>query len=111
MKQGLFFAAATIALASSVGCANRYAAAPPPPPGPVYDQTPPNIRLAEQNGFRAGEADGARDAYDRRPYRARSTRAYFDTPGFDGNLGPFPPYQNAFRLAYLRGYDKGFRHA
>ena len=113
MKQGLILAAASFAMLSGFGCANRYASAPPPPPpsGPVYNQVPPNIQLADQNGFRDGERDGARDAYEGRPYRARSTRAYFDTPGFDGNLGPFPPYQNSFRLAYLRGYDKGFRHA
>ena len=110
MKQRLILAAVSIIALTSAGCANRYAAAPPPPP-PAYNQAPTIIQLAEQNGFRAGETDGARDAYDARPYRARSTRAYFDTPGYDGNLGPFPPYQNAYRLAYLRGYDKGFRHA
>jgi hypothetical protein len=99
----------TLAIAIS-GCANQqYAAAPPPAPPPAYQQAPPLIAIADRDGFKTGRADGARDAYEGRPYRARSTRAYYDTPGFDPHLGgPFPDYQNAFRNAYLRGYDQGY---
>ena len=105
-------ATATLALSAillTAGCArNDYAAAPPPPPAANYPQVPPLVQLADRNGFDAGRSDGARDIYDGRPYRARSTRAYFDTPGFDSHLGPFDVYQNAFRNAYLRGYQKGY---
>jgi len=91
----------------ALGCAPAYVAPPPPPP--PMAQAPPLIQLAERNGFEIGRVDGARAVESGNPYAARSTRAYFDTPGYDPNLGPFPEYQNAFRLAYLRGYDRGYR--
>ena len=101
--------AGSTALLSVLGCAARpYYAAPPPPP-PAYAQRPPLIQLAEQNGFRTGESNGARDAYEGRGYRAQADRAFHNTPGYDPNLGPFGPYQRAFRDAYVRGYDNGFR--
>jgi hypothetical protein len=92
---------------AALGCAPAYVAPPPPPP--AVAQAPPLIQLAERNGFEAGRQDGARAVESGYPYAARSTRAYFDTPGYDPNLGPFLEYQNAFRLAYLRGYDRGYR--
>ncbi len=92
------------------GCASpRYYAPPPPPPPPVYEQRPPLVELADRNGFQTGNADGAREAYNGRPYNPQRTRAFHDTPGYDPNLGPFEPYRRAFREAYLRGYDAGFR--
>lgn len=115
----------TASLAFVVGCADHQWSAdnPPPPPPPPYDANnvppppPPSyedapvsplLQLADRNGFMTGRGDGQRDSYSGRPYRARSTRAYYDTPGFDARLGPFGAYQNAFRLAYLRGYDHGY---
>ena len=91
------------------GCASHaYYAAPGPPP-PAYEQRPPLIDLAEHNGFRTGSDEGARDAYEGRGYRPKHDRAFHDTPGYDPNLGPFGPHRQAFRDAYLRGYDTGFR--
>ena len=29
-------------------------------------------------------------------------------PGYDPALGPFGPYRDAFRSAYVRGYDQAF---
>lgn len=86
-----------------------YAQAPPPPPA-VYAPSPQQLDQASRNGFRAGEEDGSRDAYNGAPFSARRTQAYHDTPGYDDSVGPFEPYQNTFRNAYLRGYDRGFYH-
>ena len=88
------------------GCAQR-AYAPPPPP-PVYAN--PLIQQADDRGFRAGLNDGARDASNGTGYHPRRDRKYAETPGYDPGLGPYPPYRDAFRRAYLRGYYNGFNH-
>ncbi len=108
-KALLFSFASAAVLLGVTGCASHaYYLAPLPPPQ-AYAQRPPLIDLADHNGFRAGSDDGARDAYERRGYRPRHDRAFHDTPGYDPNLGPFEPYRQAFRDAYMRGYDVGFR--
>jgi hypothetical protein len=94
---------ASLLLAAGLGCAHNY----PPPPPPIA-QAPPLVQLAEHNGFETGRSDGAGASANGFPFAPRRTRAYHDTPGYDPHLGPFGPYQNAFRSAYLRGYDKGF---
>jgi hypothetical protein len=99
------------ALLALTGCADHpryYAAAPPPPP--AYGPNP-NVQLADANGFHDGQADGARDLYQREQYRPRFDRRYANTPGYNPNLGVFAVYQNQYRLAYLRGYNVGFRRA
>jgi len=103
----LLAAASSLFLFAGLGCAPHYA--PPPPPPPPVAQVPPLIQLADHNGFETGRSDGARDVESGAPYKARSTRAYHDTPGYDPHLGPFGPYRDAFRNAYLRGYDQGYR--
>jgi hypothetical protein len=102
--KNLFLATtASLLLAAGLGCAHNY-----PPPPPAYAQAPPLVQLAEHNGFEIGRSDGAGASANGLPFAPRRTRAYHDTPGYDPHLGPFGPYQNAFRNAYLRGYDKGF---
>jgi hypothetical protein len=103
--RAILAAVSSVVLAGAVGCAHS---TPPPPPPPPYAQMPPLVQLADHNGFETGRADGERAAGAGYPFAARSTRAYHDTPGYDPALGPFPVYRNAFRNAYLRGYDKGF---
>jgi hypothetical protein len=71
-------------------------------------EVPPLVRLGERNGFRAGLDDGARDAYYHAGYGPRQDRKFEDAPGYDYRLGPIPPYVEAFRRAYLRGYEQGF---
>ncbi len=105
-KQAVLTVFSALLLFTVAGCAHNYP--PPPPPPPPYAQQPPLIQLAEHNGFETGRSDGERDAVHGYPYSARRTRAYHDTPGYDPRLGPFGDYRNAFRNAYLRGYDKGF---
>jgi hypothetical protein len=100
--------AGSATLLVATGCAS-HPYYPPPPPPPAYSQRPPLIELADHNGFRFGSDNGARDAYEGRGYRPQRDRAFHDTPGYDPNLGPFEPYRRAFRDAYLRGYDNGFR--
>lgn len=102
----LLFTAALLLLS---GCSQQryYAVAPPPPPG--YGEVPPLVRLAESNGYRLGVDDGARDAYGS-GYHPHEDRAFYETPGYDPLLGPLPPYRDAFRGAYMRGYDRSFRH-
>lgn len=97
------------ALLLTAGCAHRtyYGYAPPPPP---YAGQPPLIQAAERNGFQTGRADGANDAFGGRRFRAERTRAFRDTPGYDPNFGPFGPYRDAFRRAYLQGYQQGFNN-
>lgn len=124
LRRVLSIGVSTAALLLALGCEDHQWSAdnPPPPPAiPQYDagQVPPPppppyepalVSVADRNGFITGRADGRRDAYAGRYYRARSTRAYYETPGYDGRLGPFGPYQNAFRLAYLRGYEQGYNN-
>ena len=95
------------ALLLTAGCASRayYAAPPPPPP---YAGVSPLIARAQSEGFRAGSYDGARDAHNGYGYHPRHDRKFRNTPGYAPALGPFPPYRDAFRNAYLRGYDRGF---
>lgn len=99
-----FLSAAIVAM---TGCAQRaYYASPPPP----QQFVPPLTQEAERNGFRAGLDAGSRDAYNGFGYHPKRDRGFHDTPGYDPRLGPFGAYQNYFRGAYLRGYDKGFYH-
>jgi hypothetical protein len=93
----------------TVGCASHpYYGPPPPPPPPGYNGVPPLIERAQHEGFRAGSEDGARDSYNGFGYHPRHDRKFHNTPGYDPALGPFGPYRDAFRRAYLSGYDKGF---
>jgi hypothetical protein len=89
------------------GCAPHpyYAAAPPPPP---YNNVPPLIARADHEGFRAGSEDGARDAYNSFGHHPERDRKFHDTPGYDPAQGPFGPYRDAFRSAYVRGYNQAF---
>jgi len=102
----LLLAAATLCFA---GCYSEPISAPPPPPAPYYGpQLPPIVQLADSNGYRAGADDGARDAYYHAGYTPRRDAKYRDAPGYDYRLGPIPPYVDAFRRAYLRGYDHAY---
>ena len=106
--RSLFVAASACVTFGVCGCAHRtYYVAPSPPPPQAYREVPPLIQLAEQNGYRAGQDEGARDAYQS-GYHPRDDRAFHDTPGYDPRLGPYPPYRDAFRSAFLRGYDRNF---
>ncbi len=110
-SRSLLLLSASFALGLA-GCSHHtyYVAPPPPPPPPqAYREVPPLVQLAQQNGYRAGLDEGARDAYQR-GYHPRNDRAFHDTPGYDPRLGPFPPYRDAFREAFLRGYDRNFNH-
>jgi len=110
LPRALALTSLTTALLLFSGCADqqpRYAYRPPPPP-PPYNNVPPLIERAEHEGFRTGIDDGARDAYNRWGYQPKHDRNFHDTPGYDPQMGPYNPYRDAFRSAYLRGYDKGF---
>ena len=100
----LSLAAATLLV---TGCYHEPVYAPPPP-APLYQGPPPLVQLAESNGFRAGSDDGARDAYYRAGYSPRRDRKFHDAPGYDYRLGPIRPYVQAFRSAYLRGYNEAY---
>lgn len=91
----------------TVGCApHYYGPPPPPPPGAV----PALIERADHEGFRIGRDNGAQDAYNGTGHHPQRDRSYHDTPGYDPALGPYGPYRDSFRRAYLRGYDQGFYH-
>ena len=95
------------------GCSSHpayryYAAPPPPPPPPAYRAVPPMVQMADREGYRAGYADGGRDAYERHGYRPQAHRTFHDTPGYDPGMGPYPPYRDSFRSAYERGYSQGY---
>jgi len=94
----------------TAGCATHTYGGPPPPPPPPYSGVPALVRSAEHQGFRAGLEDGARDADNRRGYHPKRDRNFHDTPGYNPSLGPYGPWRNYFRNAYLRGYDQGFYH-
>ena len=93
----------------TAGCASRTYVGPPPPP-PPYGGPSALMQRADQHGFRAGMNDGSRDAYNRTGYHPKRDRKFHDTPGYNPSFGPFGPYRNQFRSAYLRGYDQGFYH-
>lgn len=105
----LLVAASAVVLLGSVGCREVYVGGAVPPPPPGVQGVPPNVQLADRNGFETGRADGERAAAYRAPADPRRMRAYAETPGYDRHLGPFDVYQNEYRLAYLRGFDKGYR--
>jgi hypothetical protein len=102
--------AALIATLLVTGCAahNYNYVAPPPPPGYAV---PPLIQQADNEGFRMGSSDGARDAYNGRGYHPKGDRKFKETPGYNPQLGPYQPYRDNFREAYLRGYNRGYNHA
>ena len=91
---------------ATAGCERHYYMPPPPPP--AYAPGPALAEQAQHNGFRVGENDGARDAVNGWGYRPTAERNYAETPGYDPQFGPLGPYQQFFRRAYLRGYDRGF---
>jgi len=94
----------------TAGCAPHpiyYAAAPPPQP---YNSVPTLIERADHEGFRAGSEDGARDLYNGFGHHPERDRKYHDAPGYDPSLGPYGPYRDAFRSAYIRGYNQAFYH-
>jgi hypothetical protein len=97
----------TAACLVTAGCASHpyYAFAPGPPP---YNSVPPLIARADHEGFRAGSESGARDTYNGSGHHPERARMYHDTPGYDPSLGPFGPYRDAFRSAYISGYDQAF---
>lgn len=101
-------AVGSLLLMGAMGCREVYVAQGPPPPPPAV-QVPPIVQLADHNGFETGRGDGERAAANGWAPEPRRTRAYAETPGYDRHLGPFDVYQNEFRLAYLRGFEKGFR--
>jgi hypothetical protein len=97
----------------AAGCASHtyYAPGPPPPPPPSgYNGVPPLIERAQHEGFRAGSEDGSRDAYNGFGYHPQHDHKFHNTPGYDPGMGPYGPYRDAFRQAYLQGYDTGFHH-
>ncbi len=99
-------------LAVLAGCSSHhyygYAPPPPPPPTYAYNGAPPLIEQARHEGFRIGSDNGSRDAYRGYGYQPKHDRAYHDTPGYDPALGPYGAYRDAFRQAYLSGYDRGY---
>jgi len=89
------------------GCATHVYGPPPPPPPYAASAL---IQEADNRGFREGADDDARDTLNGSGYHPRRDRKFSEAPGYDPALGPFPPYRDAFRAAYLRGYSDGFNH-
>jgi hypothetical protein len=102
----LFLPAAAVACIVTTGCNNRVYAPPPPPAA----YASPLLQEADHRGMHAGYDDGARDAASGFGYHPRQDRKYAETPGYDPAVGPYPPYRDTFRNAYLRGYYNGFHH-
>lgn len=66
------------------------------------------MQEATREGFRFGSDAGLRDAYRGIGYHPTRGHAFHNTPGYDPSLGPYEPYRDAFRSAYVQGYDRGF---
>ena len=92
---------------AATGCASHPYYAAPPPPAP-YASVPPLIERAEHEGFRFGSEAGSRDLYNGFGHHPERDRTFHDTPGYDPAMGPYGPYRDAFRRAYVRGYDQAF---
>jgi hypothetical protein len=90
------------------GCSSHHYYAYAPQPVYAYNSAPPLLEQARHEGFRIGSDIGARDSYRGYGYQPKHDRAYHDTPGYDPALGPYGPYRDAFRQAYLSGYDRGY---
>ena len=97
----------TAAVLATAGCGPHYYAAPPPPP-PAYGGPGALIDRADHAGYRAGYDNGARDAANGFGYHPQRGPVFHDTVGYDPALGPFGPYRDYFRRAYMRGYDEAF---
>ena len=92
----------------TAGCAPRPYYPPPPPPPPPGYVVPPMILRAQNEGFRIGSANGARDLTNGFGHHPRRDPAFGRTPGYDPAMGPYGPYHDAFQQAYLRGYEQSF---
>jgi hypothetical protein len=95
----------------AVGCSSprHYAyVAPPPLPPLAYGAVSPLVERATHEGFRMGSDAGVRDAYRGAHYQPKRYPAFHDTPGYDPAFGPYGPYRDTFRNAFLQGYDRGF---
>jgi hypothetical protein len=87
----------------ATGCASHpyYAVAP-------AQYAPPLVERAEHEGFRFGSEAGSRDLYNGFGHHPERGRTFHDTPGYDPAMGPYGPYRDAFRRAYVQGYDQAF---
>ena len=102
---------AGLALPLLVGCGPdedyyRAPAQPPPPYAGNYHSD--LVRMARQNGFRDGYADGAHDQHTGHSYKPTRDDKYEDCPGYYDELGPRDEYKNIYRDAYEHGYRRGF---
>lgn len=101
----------SMVLLAGCGGDEYYRAAAPPPPPAVYGgyyQQPALARTAEENGFRDGLADGARDRDTGHSFRPGSNDKYEDCPGYYGELGSRDAYKRYYRDAYRHGYNRGY---
>lgn len=79
---------------------------------PVYPGNPyygTGIQQAQQNGYQYGVHDGKIDWRAGRSYRATRNETYEHANiGYVSAYGPRSHYQQAFRQAYLDGYQRGY---
>lgn len=89
------------------GCSHRayVYAGPPAPPPPAVD---PMARLASSNGFHDGRMLGRADAERGLPYAPRHNAYFHDVPGWQPGMGPHQEYRDAYRNAFLHGYNESY---
>jgi len=74
---------------------------------PNYYQTQ---RIASDYGYRDGYIDGRDAGMERDNYNPENSGDFQKaTNGYEDDFGPKDLYRQAYRSAYLRGYDAGFR--
>jgi hypothetical protein len=70
------------------------------------------IRIAQRNGYNDGFANGRRDRFNgRRPDFDDNFRFQNAMAGYRPAFGAPGLYRDAYRAAFHRGYDNGFRSA
>ena len=83
--------------------------------GGPYGQSPyygAGMQQAQQNGYQYGMHDGQIDRQAGRSYRATKNETYeHANAGYVSAYGPRGQYQQAFRQAYLDGYQRAYGSA
>ena len=66
------------------------------------------MRVAQENGFREGRNDGAKDRATGHSFRPTQDDNYKNAPGYSSSMGDRKQYKDAYRQAYQQGYQQGY---
>jgi len=111
----------------STATMNAQQTIPPPPDTAMQQEQPPPVdnqppipgyadygykldEYAAYNGYHDGYDKGMSDRNTGHSYRPTEDHIYNDPPGFKGGKYSRDEYKKVYREAFLRGYERGYRH-